>query len=109
MRLAPFFKRFGDQYDALYGDVGSPLTDAQVDPLLPHLLGHALPALSFSAGRNVLARISNQDNYNMFDNKNSWPNERSSNQRWKHSDIKDVSYIYVRNVFDDFVSEGGLE
>ncbi len=40
--------------------------------------------------------------------KKDWPSLRIE-KNWRHSDLKDVSYIYVYNLFDAFVSLGGLK
>ena len=60
------------------------------------MLGDAIPAESFAAGRNPTDGVS--ENYNMQSElPNGWP--RSGND-WQHSDIKNVSYYYVYKLFE---------
>jgi hypothetical protein len=52
-------------------------------------------------------------NADMNGMKNGWPAVRQSDDRlknrWLHSDIKDVAYPFVYQVFDDVVQKGSLE
>lgn len=122
IRNAPFFKRFNDElnHQILCGPKTEPLDEATVQPLLPHLLGHAIPALSDATGRNVIPEITNStgqivfnvdDNIDMsieLRNNNKWPEERdrttlSPVPRWQHNDLKVVAYLYVIELYKDFV------
>ncbi|MFK5894078.1 MAG: hypothetical protein QM504_12725 [Pseudomonadota bacterium] len=79
------------------------------------MLGYAIPALSDATGRNSIGRIvvsgqtvfSPTDNINMSDSRNDWPSERKPDDfgliRWRHSDLNDVAYLYVLNLYKDFV------
>jgi hypothetical protein len=43
---------------------------------------------------------------------NGWPDERSSGKygpNWLHNDMREVSYLYVHNLFDEYVQTGGLK
>lgn len=64
------------------------------------MLGDAIPAESFAAGRNELSGFVNF-NYQSHDD---WPSDR--NGRWLHSDIKDVAYRYVRHFFQHVTGVG---
>jgi len=125
IRSAPFFKRFNDElsHQVLYEPKTIPIDDATVQPLLPHLLGHAIPALSDATGRNEINEIRAsgvivfdpaKGNVDMSIIRNSWPKERSSTTlsavpRWRHSDLKEVAYLYVIELYKDFVKkEAGL-
>ena len=60
------------------------------------MLGDAIPAESFAAGRNPTDGGS--DNYNMQNElPNGWPRP---NGDWQHSDVKNVSYYYVYKLFE---------
>jgi len=41
-------------------------------------------------------------------NNKDWPQIRPV-KNWRHSDLKNVSYPFVFNLFDTFASEGGLK
>ena len=68
-----------------------------------------MPALSFAAGRNKFSTIDGDGfaDYNMSEliDTTSWPRESLA---WKHSDIKDIGYLYTYKVFGEYVKRGGL-
>ena len=78
-------------------------------------LGDAIPAISFATGANPLADGIVTDNIpvvNSMCNTHRWPSERTDNglRLWLHSDIKNLAYFYVYNLFDRIVGRsGGLE
>jgi hypothetical protein len=41
----------------------------------------------------------------LFKTNEQWP---QLNGRWDHSDVKNVPYLYLFNLVDEFVSIGGL-
>lgn len=47
-------------------------------------------------------------NFNMQTMQNGWPAERGLKADWKHSDIKDIAYLYVYKLFNELVGKGGL-
>ncbi len=110
IRQAPFFRRFNTEHghDVLYGPKSNLLGSDVVDPLLPHLRGHAIPALSDAAGRNSISDLGD-NNFDMSAFRNGWPIERTPDNssggvaRWKHGDLKDVAYLYVYRLYADFV------
>ena len=64
-------------------------------------LGDAIPATSFASGRNATSGLSY--NYPMAPSQFvGWPR---SQDEWRHSDIKDVSYFYVHH-FYNFILQG---
>jgi len=64
-------------------------------------LGDAIPARSFSMGANNVNGMS--ENYPMIPSQSvGWPR---SQDEWRHSDIKEVSYFYVHH-FYDFILQG---
>ncbi|MCX6984754.1 MAG: hypothetical protein NT118_08400, partial [Lentisphaerae bacterium] len=78
------------------------------------ILAKAIPARSFAIGRNEINRI--ETGFESLDmmamksgpDKNWWPNTRD-NDRWLHSDFKNVSYLYTFDVYNNIVSLGGLK
>ncbi|MGD9874055.1 MAG: hypothetical protein AB7T27_07260 [Kiritimatiellia bacterium] len=72
------------------------------------ILALGIPALSGAAGRLLIEDI---DNYDMNDHKpNDWPRSGGEyDDRWLHTDIKNVAYMYVFDVFKQIVSSGGLK
>ena len=81
------------------------LLDFSDAALRAKMLGDAIPAESFAAGRNATRGVS--DNYNMqSDLPNGWPEaikiDLPSGIRqsaWRHSDIKNVAFWYVYLLF----------
>lgn len=60
------------------------------------MLGDAIPAESFAAGRNETRGVSG--NYDMQSElPNGWPRPDGD---WQHSDVKNVSYYYVHKLFE---------
>jgi hypothetical protein len=77
-------------------------------------LAESLPALTFAAGSNPI-QIFNTRNFDMMEMRNSWPDGRTAPtvdpdlRGWRHSDIKDMAYLYTHKVFEKFVNLGGLD
>ena len=63
------------------------------------MLGDAIPAESFAAGRNETGGLAG--NYNFQGQQiDGWPrNDRESNPLWYHSDVKDVSFFFTHPFF----------
>ena len=65
------------------------------------MLGDAIPAESFAAGRNMIGGVSGNYNYQNEDGTpNGWPSNRDG---WFHSDLKDVAYWYTYKLFVKFI------
>ena len=79
---------------------------ADQDDVQWHLLAEAIPAMSFAAAANSVLGM--QSNIDMMDRTNGWPSSRS-NANWRHSDFKNVSLNYVRPMYEDMLSIGGLK
>lgn len=112
LKTKPFFKK-GPNSD-LYapGATGSDYAANNMN----RLLANAIPALTLPAGANSLIIKDKMDESNNFDmqswfknNNMDWPPIRKKDKNWLHSDLKDVSYPFVYNLFDKFVSLGGLK
>ncbi len=80
------------------------------------ILSDAIPALTLPAGANPVPKLTplggpnrNFDLNTQF--KNGWPLTRSSveDQKWHHSDMREVAYTFVYLLFDDLVLKGDLK
>jgi hypothetical protein len=105
IRTNSFFAHFDDEN--LYGTNGSAV--AQQLALRRQMLADALPALSPAMGRNPLINFGAAQ-INMMDKQNGWPSTRLGNQqlqdRWLHSDLKNIAFLYVYKLFDDIAARG---
>lgn len=108
-RIDPLFKKRVDDADLFKETSGGSFAMLNRN----RLLAEAIPALTFAAGKKQVDAFGTL--YNNLDMqaklKNGWPPERSMDQeskKWKHGDIRDVSYPYVCPLFLKFVELGGL-
>ena len=106
----PFFKLTDDDLTLLQDyPAGSDYARANHD----RLLAEAIPALSLAAGRNEVIKFNIDNNFDMnLSYKNGWPPSRSvdnESKKWKHSDLRDIAYPYVYNLFVKFTSQGKLD
>jgi len=105
LRTISFFRWFNN--GDLYGTNGSAV--AQDWHLRAQVLGDGIPAMSRALGRNNLngfgQTAGNGAGVDMAGKENGWPQVRLSNpdflDRWLHSDIKDIAYLFTFHVFDD--------
>jgi hypothetical protein len=76
-------------------------------------LGGAIPALSFPAGRNPVPLFSATRNRDLMAHQDGWPQDRlndfDAQNRWFHSDIKNIAYVFNRGAWELFVTEGNLK
>ncbi len=82
------------------------------------LLAQDVPALSWPAGSVAVGKFAKRTDM-MSLNTNGWPEERLQSKypkdknlrhdRWWHSDIKEVSYLYVHRFYDLVVNDGVLQ
>ena len=69
------------------------------------MLGDAIPAESFAAGRNVTRGVSANINLQVCASEN-WPKtDDDKNPIWEHSDIMNVAFFYLYKLFRGFVGE----
>lgn len=111
LKIKPFFKKGPDSDLYEPGNVGSSYATNNMN----RLLADAMPSLTLPAGANKLLienKMQEENNFNMqvvFKNENQdWPAGRGLDSNWRHSDIRNVSYPYIYNLFDRFVTQGGL-
>jgi hypothetical protein len=108
LRAQPFFTRFNNTA-LLSSTAGSAAADysTQTD-----LLGGAIPALSFAAGRNPVPIFGTARNRDLMEERDGWPTERLNDDekgnRWFHSDIKNIAYPFNYKGWNLFVNEGNL-
>lgn len=74
-------------------------------------LSESLPALTFAAGANPIDSFDSPQedrNFDMMTMKTDgqWPRQDG---QWKHSDIRNVAFLYTYEVFKEFVELGGLD
>jgi len=74
------------------------------------LLAQAFPARTNPAGRNPVGVFgpNDQNNFNMATLKNGSYSADTNESRWRHSDIRDVGYLYTWKVYDKFRELGEL-
>jgi len=107
IRTNSFFVRFDE--DTLYGKDGSGVV--QEPAVYRRLLADAVPALSFAMGRNELSGFG-CGGYDLDSAKRgtyqtgNWP---AHDDRWHHSDIKNIAYPFSYRVFTQLVLDGGLK
>ena len=72
------------------------------------LLSEMFPAKALAVGLTFQRQFGNGGNFDMQQRfKVGWPYERSD-QAWRHSDIREVTYSFIYPLFDMFVNQGGL-
>jgi hypothetical protein len=113
-----FFNRFHDyEGQSLYAPVYNSQAQvaaaskiAEKDDTQWHLLAEAVPALSDAAGAASVEGM--QDNINMQDKQNGWPQSRLNDpkklNRWLHSDFTKIPLNYVHTVYDNLIQIGKL-
>lgn len=120
LRAQPFFGRFTNSalMNATVG-AGSAGSNAADEATRADLLGGAIPALSFPAGRNSVPLFENR-NRDLMQLQDGWPASRLADPdgrlsgvfpykgRWFHSDIKNIAYPFNRGAWDFFTNEGNL-
>jgi hypothetical protein len=73
------------------------------------LLAKAIPARTFGIGGNEISKETKIKSHDMMEMKTGWYSNEKSKLPWKHSDFKNVAYIYTYRVYDNFVTFGGLK
>lgn len=83
------------------------VTATQIAEVRDRILADGIPALTFAAGANVIGAFGEWGNYNYQSaTLVGWPKtDDNDNPVWEHSDIKNVAYFYVRQLFKKIVDE----
>jgi hypothetical protein len=110
LRQKPFFKMRTADINLLDPVSGSQFALDNRD----RLLAEAIPARTGAAGRNAIKKANmNSDMQANFIKSNNgidlWPRRNDEKPYWLHSDMKEVSYLYIYSLFDDFIFKGGLK
>ena len=107
----PLFTPFRSESEAMHSTNLFTVADASYrDSLCAKFLADSIPATSFAAGANETG--GGLENYNMqSETHNRWPKQRERKtadgiiRQWLHSDLKDVSFFYVYQLFNKIVRE----
>ncbi len=105
----PLFTPFRSESEAMHSTNLFTIADASYrDELRAKFLADAIPATSFAAGANYTRGL--MDNHNVQDDiQNGWPTQREEKtpdgviSKWLHSDLKDVSFFYVYQLFNKVI------
>ena len=83
------------------------VTATQVAEVRDRILADGIPAQTYAAGANAVGVFEDEGNYNYQGQQiDGWPKtDDNDNPVWEHSDIKDVAYFYVRQIFKKIVDE----
>jgi hypothetical protein len=77
------------------------------------LLAQMIPAMSLAAGRKAVGAFTPPDtptrNFDMNDMKTGWPAERGNDDKWRHSDLRAVAYVYVQELYKSITQLGALD
>ena len=77
------------------------------------LLAEMMPARTLAAGRTAVKGVANARNFDMSSEsfRNGWPQDRidDRNLRWQHSDLRQVAYLYVYKLYEQFKTLGNLD
>lgn len=94
----PVFKPFNESWLCTTNGIS---TNAISAAMRARILADGIPAMSFAAGANPLAKtvIGNID-YGNCKSRTGWPRKDGS---WRHSDIKNIAYIYNEKFFEKIV------
>lgn len=105
----PLFTPFRSESEAMHSTNLFTIADATYrEQLRAKFLADAIPATSFAAGANYTRGL--MDNHNVQDDiPNGWPTQREEKtpdgviSKWLHSDLKDVSFFYVYQLFNKII------
>ncbi|MDT8317358.1 MAG: hypothetical protein RQ824_05140, partial [bacterium] len=115
LRMRPFFRKTSKNDDLFDEQTGSQFAADNKKRFLAEML----PATTLAAGRvkaDALGIIgTNFDMQSQFKTKLGgspiWPSERMEidDISWRHSDVREVSYLYIYELFNDIVKKGELK
>ena len=114
IRVNSFFLHFDDEelYDPATGSAFllDGHSDVRDSDIYRRLLADAIPALSNPAGRNPLGNAVQADVDYMSHRRGAYPSGwPRDDERWWHSDLKNIAYPYNRSIFDKIVTDGSLK
>jgi hypothetical protein len=103
-----------ERLGALYGPDGSTFASRHRDTLLARMI----PSMSPAAGREAVESFTSDPadprNFDMSSpvirgEVELWPAERGNRKLWRHSDLREVAFPYVRGLYDKLVALGRLD
>lgn len=111
LKASPFFRK-GAPLEPLLQEGGGTYSRVTMN----RLLAEAFPARSLAAGKSAVDADDFKNEFNMQvemkkkinGDKYYWPTARGAEENWKHSDIREVSFIYVYKLFEKFKDIGRL-
>jgi hypothetical protein len=114
LKVRPVFFPFID--DVLMAKDKSKASAKAAEPKVQYdLLARGIPAMSYAAAANEMAKLGREGNFNMEAlgrGKSSWPADGHSEEfragRWIHSDFKNVALPYVHPMYHEMIARGGL-
>lgn len=72
--------------------------------------GHPPRVESHVTGREAIGSIPSARNFDMSNFKNGWPRDHAHyDERWLHSDVREMAYLYIYKLFDDIAGRGGVQ
>jgi hypothetical protein len=104
LKTKPFFRVEPPLSDVL----GATTLETLPEEARMKLLADCIPALTLPAGGPGGKNLSSDETFplentvDMQNLQNDWPNVRKNNNDlyWKHSDLEDVAYPFVKDLFD---------
>lgn len=107
LKVQPFFKL--GQASPLAEPGGSGWAEAHRSQLLAEAIPATTVAMGGRGGKTVDPEIIDETrNLDMQDTfTNGWPQERGIDKRWRHSDLRNVSYLYIYNIFGKLANPTG--
>lgn len=92
-------------YDLYLGTAGNTLASDAINRA--QLLAEAIPSLTWCMGSHFTSRFGDTRNFNLpsLVNQTNWPRGRPDGvtPEWRHSDMREVAYLYQYGVFDKIV------
>lgn len=109
MKVSPPFLPFADGWLHTTNAVSA----GQVEEVAPRILADGIPATTVAAGANRIGGVSeNVSFHNLMANEETWPKDRQEDDGcggkrnvWRHSDIKNLAYLYVYRLFKLIVGD----
>ncbi|MBQ2632281.1 MAG: hypothetical protein IJG13_21590, partial [Kiritimatiellae bacterium] len=104
---SPLFTPFKSETTAMHSTNLFVVVDADNRSYLrAKFLGDAIPATSFAAGATASMHVGTDGNITLpeCNNPNVWPR---SEGEWRHSDIRNVAYFYLAELYQRIVNSSG--
>lgn len=75
------------------------------------LLARVIPARTFGIGANPIGSdvTGFEESTDMQSLKTGWTTSRGTDTRWRHSDCRDMAYVYTHRLFEEIINLGELK